>query len=129
MSRFDGSDWAAHLEKQHEKRLERRTVEAQSLKRMALSAGRVTGDEDWDRLLSVVQERIVTYAGVRDQALESIVKSDEFSSEALINQKLAIRMLGAQIEALEWVIGLPKELKENSDRANKSVESVGESAS
>ena len=105
-----------------------RKPELQAIKRAALAAAQVTGDEHWDLLLSVVQERIEKLKGLKASAADSLESSDDFTTEGLINQKLAVRLYGKEIEALEWVINLPKSIMEQGDTAKELLGSVDETA-
>jgi len=93
----------------------------------ALSIAEVTGDEHWDRFLQIVQGRIEEVTQMRDEARNRLETSDDFSAESLINQKLAVRLYGRDIEALQWVIGLPKDILEDGDRAKELLGTIDES--
>ena len=90
--------------------------------------GQVTGDEHWDLFLSIINDTVLGKIGERDVALEELKTSDDFTTEALINQKLAVRLLGREIEALEWVMALPKEIQEKGDQASKLLGTVTETS-
>jgi len=99
-----------------------------TIQRAALSASYVTGDEHWDAFLEMVNASLVSRRDGMDQAVEALKGSNDFSPESLIRQKLAVRQLGCEIEALEWVIGLPKLIMEKSDKAKELLGTVDETS-
>ena len=100
----------------------------QTAQRAGLSATQVTGDEHWDHFLSIVKAKIEKLEEEVAVAVELLKTSDEFSTEALINQKLAVRLLGREIQALNWVIELPKTIMEQGDKASELLGSIDEPA-
>jgi hypothetical protein len=121
-------DWATRSLRKRDDRITERRSELKAVERAAISASHVTGDEHWDFLLSAVKAKIEALEGTREAALDLLKTSDDFTTEKLINQKLAVRLLGREIEALQWVIGLPKELMEQGDQAKQLLGSVDESS-
>lgn len=104
-----------------------RERELQAAKRDALLVSQVTGDPHWDHFLSIVQERIVRLRKEMDTALDLLQSSDDFTTEGLINQKLAVRLLGREIEALNWAIELPQAILEKGDRAKELLGNIEQS--
>lgn len=100
----------------------------QIIQRAALSAAQVTGDEHWDFFLSIVNEKIELKQAAMDEAVESLKTSDIFDPEEMINQKLAVRLLGREVEALQWVTELPKKLQEQGDTADELLGTIDESS-
>jgi hypothetical protein len=98
------------------------------VRRAGLSAEEVTGSEHWDFFLSVVKEAIEKKQGQLEGALENLKTSDDFTTSEVINQKLGVRLLGREIEALKWVIELPKQLMEQGDQATELLGSIDESS-
>lgn len=112
-------DWGARIAG-----LSQETVRAprlEEIKRAALSAAQVTGDEHWDFFLSIVQEKMEDLRGQVETTVKDLTNSDIFTAENLINQKLAVRLLGRELEALEWVTSLPKTLMEQGDQAKQLI--------
>jgi hypothetical protein len=109
------------------KKIRSRSNELQAAKRAALSATQVTGDKHWDHFLSVVNERLERLQNEVDLAFDLLKTSDNFSPDDLINQKLAVRLLGREIQALTWVIELPQQLLEQGDLAKQLLGSINES--
>ncbi len=75
-----------------------------------------------------MNERIEKQQKVMDEEADKLKTSDIFNPEDLINQKLTVRLLGREVEALRWVIGLPKELQEQGDRTSELLGTVDESS-
>lgn len=121
-------DWVARTEALTKQETVRRKPELLGIKRAALSAESVTGDPHWDLFLSIVNERIKDLQGQLNVAMESLKTSDEFTTSELINQKLAVRLAGKQIEALEWVVKLPAQLMEQGDQSKQLLESIDETS-
>ena len=129
MSNFDrDADWAPHLKENAAERVHREASNVGSINRAALAAAHVTGDEHWDRFLEMVNDRLVKKRVSLEGCRKQLEESNDFSPEVLINQKLMVRQLGCEIEALEWVIGLPKEIMEQSERAKELLGTVDETA-
>jgi hypothetical protein len=125
---FDRKEWIDRQVGTVDKKFKERAVEMQAVKRAALSAAQITGDEHWDHFLSVVNERLESLRGSVNVALELLKNSDNFSPEDLINQKLAVRLIGREVDALTWVSELPKALMEQGDRARKVLEKIDETS-
>jgi len=121
-------DWGVRLKSLSQQKAEKQRENLQILRRAAISSAHVTGDEHWNFFLSVINAKVKTLREQRDTAAESLKKSDDFSPDTLINQKLAVRLLGREIESLEWVIGLPKELQEQGDQASELLGTIDKSA-
>ena len=119
-------DWTPAVEEKEKERVRRQAPDLRAQGRAALSVSQVTGDKHWDQFLQVVQAKIEERTVERDRASEALNKSDDFSTEILINQKLAVRLFGREIEALEWVIGLPKIIMEKGERAKELLGKLNE---
>jgi hypothetical protein len=99
----------------------------QAVQRSALAADQITGDEHWDHFLSILNARIEKLALEVEAAVESLKNSDNFNAENLIAQKLVVRLLGREIQALDWVIELPKVIMEQGADAKKLLGTIDES--
>lgn len=121
-------DWTPRTAALSQKRVRERKPELQAVRRAALSADAVTGDSHWDHFLEVVQEKIDVKQKELDGAALALKTSDDFSPETMINQKLAVRLLGREVEALGWVINLPQQLREQGDRASELLGTIDESS-
>ena len=119
-------DWTPHLEKKAKEQIRRQAPDLRAQEHAALSAAYVTGDEHWDHFLEVVQAKIEKSTTERDKAAEALKNSDDFSTEILINQKLAVRLFGKEVEALEWVIELPQIIMEKGERAKELLGKLDE---
>ena len=119
-------DWEPHVKETCNERVRNAAPNLQELRRAALSIEQVTGDEHWDLFLSMVKARIEEKAAERDKAVEVLKNSDDFTIEPLINQKLAARLFGREVEVLEWVIEQPKIIMEKGERAKELLETVDE---
>lgn len=100
----------------------------QIIQRAALSAAQITGDEHWDFFLSIVNEKIKSKQAKLDEEAEKLKTSDIFDPEEMINQKLVVRLLGREVEALRWVTELPKKLMEQGDQADELLGTIEESS-
>jgi len=129
MSDFDRDrDWTPHLEdKKHEQALYSAS-NLRALSRAELSVSHVTGDEHWDSFLQLIQGRLEEKRSQRAQALTALEASNDFSADTLITQKLIVRQLGCEIEALEWVIELPKIIREQGERAKELLGTIDKTA-
>ncbi len=119
-------DWTPALEEKAKERIRRQAPDLRAQERAALSTVYVTGDEHWDYFLQIVQAKIEGLTVERDKATEALKNSDDFSTEILINQKLAVRLFGKEIEALEWVIELPQIIMEKGERAKELLGKLDE---
>jgi hypothetical protein len=119
-------DWEKRKEKLKKETIKKRAKELGAMKREAVSAAFVTGDAHWDLLLSIITAKIKKLRGQVEEARERLESSDEFSPDAMINQKLGVRLLGVRIDELEWLVTLPSILKEQGDQAAKLLESIEE---
>jgi hypothetical protein len=126
--RPDREAFKTHVAALSQKRVRERKPELQAVRRAALSVDAMTGDENWDHFLSQVQERMEGAQKELDQAVEALKNSNDFSPEPLIMQKLAVRLWGREVEALQWVIGLPRQLQEQGDRASELLGTIDESS-
>lgn len=117
-------DWSKHTADEFRKG---RIRSLQAAKRAAISANFVTGDEHWDHFLSVVTARLEQVKQELETASEQLKTSDNFTPDSLILQKLAVRLAHREIQALEWVMGLPKALMEQGDLAKQLLENIEQS--
>jgi hypothetical protein len=125
---FERKEWLDRQRESADTKIKERSGQLQAAKRSALSAAQVTGDEHWDHFLSIVNERLESKRNEVSLALDLLKNSDNFSPEDLINQKLAVRLIGREVDALQWVSELPQALLEQGDRAKKVLESIDETA-
>jgi formate dehydrogenase maturation protein FdhE len=124
---YEREEFEKNQAERKKKEVKRRRSELRAMQREALAAEYVTGDEHWDLLLSIMMAKIKNLQGKIDEATEALKTSDEFSPEVLINQKLGVRLYGARVDELEWLISLPQILKEQGDRANELLGTIDES--
>ena len=124
----DRGDWEKVVAERKKEKVKAQKGELGAMQREALAAEYVTGDEHWDLLLTIVMAKIEKLQGQVKQAMNSLEFSNDFSPEVLINQKLAVRGAGREIEALQWVIGLPQTLKEQGDWAKELLGTIDESS-
>jgi hypothetical protein len=121
---YERKDFDDLMEKHGIERVRRLAPSLRAQEHAALSASQITGDEHWDHFLEVVQARIKVCIAERDKAVEALKNSDDFSPEILVNQKLAARLFGKEVKALEWVIELPKIIMEQGEQARKLLENI-----
>jgi len=121
-------DWESRVAESAKKKTRDRAPQLREIQRAALAAEHVTGNEHWDNMLSIVQSRLDSLRTSVETAVNELKDSDIFTAENLINQKLTVRLLGKEVEALEWVIGLPTMLMEQGDQARKLLETIEESS-
>jgi formate dehydrogenase maturation protein FdhE len=124
---YEREEFEKNQAERKKKEVKQRRSELGAMQREALAAEYVTGDEHWDLLLSIMMAKIKNLQGKIDEATEALKTSDEFSPEVLINQKLGVRLYGARVDELEWLISLPQILKEQGDRANELLGTIDES--
>ncbi len=127
MSRADRDrDWESRTQGGRVSKISERRHQLEGVVRAEIASANVTGDEYWDHFLSLVQAKIVALRQSQQTAQDLLQNSDNFSPEALIHEKIAVRLYGKQIEALEWVISLPEILMEQGDRARELLASITE---
>jgi hypothetical protein len=105
---------------------QRRAVDVHAVRRAAVEAGRLTGDESWDFFLSALQAKRESLVNQRNTARELLENSDNFTPDSLINEKLAVRLFGTQIDLLDWVMDLPNTLLEQGERVKQVAENADE---
>jgi hypothetical protein len=128
MTQFDrDQDWGKYQGVLARDHVLRKVPDLHAIQRAALSSTQITGDQHWDLMLSVVQHKIKDLEGKLEVALNRQRNSDDFTESVLINDKLAVRLIGHEIEALQWVSELPQILLENGDRAKKLLGTIDES--
>jgi hypothetical protein len=123
---FARSEYEAAQAMKAAKAVKERARDLEGQKRSALLVSQVTGDKHWDHFLSFVNERLQGLETEKAAALNLLETSDNFSTEDLINQKLAVRLIGREIQALTWVIELPQTILEQGDRAKQLLGSIDE---
>ena len=121
-------DWAPHVKEKRKEQALHSASNLRALGRAELSISQVTGDEHWDSFLQLIQGRLEEKRAQRDQASTALEESNDFSPDVLIRQKLLARQHCLEIEALEWVIGLPKIIMEQSAKAKEPLGTVDETA-
>lgn len=122
------TEWRDRVRSLSSERVRSAVPDLKAIQRAALSATQVTGDEHWDLLVSIVKGRLESLQSQIEVAFDHLRNSDEFTTSEVINQKLAVRLLGREISTLEWVIELPRSLKEQGDRAKELLGTVDESS-
>lgn len=128
MARFDrDQDWKLHLDSLSQTDNRSQTPQVRELHRAALASAQITGDEHWDFFLSIVQAKLSSLRELKKSALDKLENSDNFTTEDLINDKLAVRLYGREIEALTWVINLPQDLMEQGELTKQLLGSIDES--
>ncbi len=121
-------DWELRQKEAVKSQTIKRKPELQVIHRAALEAAEVTGDKHWDFFLSVIKEKIEKKQKEVETASNRLIYSDSFTTEDLINAKLAVRLLGREIEALQWVMGLPAQLQEQGDQATELLGTINKSS-
>ncbi len=121
-------DWTPRVKEKSNAQALYSASNLRALSRAELSISQVTGDEHWDSFLQLIQGRLEEKRTQRSQASTALEESNDFSPEVLINQKLIVRQLGCEIEALEWVIGLPKFIIEQGAKAKELLGTADEIA-
>jgi len=121
-------DWEGRVTPLSKERVRRVAPDLHAIQRAALEAAEVTGDEHWDFFVSVIKAKVEDLMGQLEVTEEALKNSDDFTTSVLINQKLAVRIFGSQIETLNWVLELPKALLEKGDRATELLKTIEESA-
>jgi hypothetical protein len=121
-------DWAPRLHSLSQSETKERRPELQAIRRAALHASEITGDEHWDFFLSMIKEKIEAKQAEVESASDRLINSDIFTTEDLINAKLTVRLLGREIEVLQWVIELPVQLQEQGDRASELLGTIDKSS-
>jgi hypothetical protein len=128
MADFDlDRDWTPRVASRKKARVDR-TPDIQAIQRAAVEASLVTGDDHWDFFLSTLQAKLDGFIAQRDIARALLENSDNFSTADLINEKLAVRLYGIQIDLLKWVMELPNELMEQGEQAKQPIGTVDETA-
>ena len=121
-------DWEKRVDEQAKSAVKKRRTDLQIVRRSALHVDELTGDEHWDHFLSLIKKRIEEREIEIEIHSDFLVHSDIFTNEELINAKLAVRLYGREVEALQWVMELPAQLREKGDRASELLESIAESS-
>jgi hypothetical protein len=121
-------DWVPRLHSLAQSETKERRPELQAIRRAALHASEITGDEHWDFFLSMIKEKIEAKQAEVESASDRLINSDIFTTEDLINAKLTVRLLGREIEVLQWVIELPVQLQEQGDKASELLGTIDKSS-
>jgi hypothetical protein len=121
---FARSEYEASLVGQAAKKVSERARELEGQKRSALLITQVTGDKYWDHFLSFVNERLQGLEKEMTVAFDLLKTSDNFLTEDLINQKLAVRLIGREIQALKWVMELPQAILEKGEHAKQLLGTI-----
>jgi hypothetical protein len=85
--------------------------------RSAVAAEHVTADEDWDHFLTYISGMLEKFQEGKKGIEASILKS--LSSEETAVLKYSYHRILGTLEALEWAVGLPKAIKDNSNVAKE----------
>ncbi len=123
---FSRDEYTKSLEKGQREKLNGNRGVFVAAQRAALSAQQVVGDQHWDMMLSIMQARLDLLTERREEAGKELQESESFDPEVLIKNKIEVRLLSREIEALEWVMRLPQEVIDQGVEASKLLESIGE---
>ena len=106
---------------EYAKSANKRDSEAEDqIRRLAIMAGiqaevhatKLTNDPDWDKLLQHLQYAIEKLGEAEKSWESKILDETVVNQDVLMMAKSCLSMVKGQKSALEWVIDLPKELKE-----------------
>ena len=84
--------------------------------RAAVSTENLTGDEKWDVFMQLIQGSKEELSTALASKTAEILNPNTFD---MTHSKYYIMKYAGMIEALDWVMTLPKTIKENGDAAKK----------
>lgn len=95
------------------------------IERDALQAQHLTSQPSWDRFLTYLQAALQRLDLVRQSAQAKLNAIGVVDHHSLISAKLELHVAEAQIELLESIMSMPKEIIENGDKARDLLEKIG----
>ena len=87
----------------------------------AVSLDRVTGDPDWDKFLSYVQGALEYAEELTKEVEVQLADIYLVDQTKILTLKASLALLKGQVLSLEWVLAIPKELKEQGKIAREDI--------
>ena len=113
----DRADFQKALENRKRQAFHRREKEIRQLAQAEVPMTAITSTKEWDYFLSLLQAQI----DMLDNSLQAMeqghVLDPSFSYEDMARQKALMMQVRAQKETLEEVLGLPKQIIEQGEKA------------
>ena len=91
-----------------------------------VTAEHLTGDAPWDRFLSWVSGAVTATSAEQEHCRNKLLDPSVVNQEEIIRAKMAGVQLQAQIMTLEWIMKLPKQLKEGATEVRKQLQLLDE---
>lgn len=96
----------------------------QTIHQAALAAENVTGDPNWDRMLSFMQAALEAAREAHKAASDALLDPRLVGHEAMLLVKLNVAVAAERIRTLEAVIALPADLKRDGKTAALKLEAL-----
>lgn len=107
---YERSEFLKSLGRARKERAQTERTALETLRRSEVAAQNVTGDEHWDHFLSILTARLEDRKKDLSALLDRIAKTDDYTQDALLREKIIARRLATEIETLESVLRLPSEM-------------------
>lgn len=115
-------EWGDIVAAQKREKAEAHRPQLEMLRRAAVSAEALTGDEHWDRNLSYIQAAIEDTESQRD-GFQAIVNDPRtVNGDEMMAAKMAMVECAARIEAFKACLSLPSDLMAMGDQAKELLE-------
>jgi len=95
------------------------------IERDALQAQHLTSLPSWDRFLTYLQAALQRLERVRSGAQAKLNAIGVVDHGSLIAAKMELHVADGQIELLESIMSMPKEIIEHGDKARDLLEKIG----
>ncbi len=122
---FARQDWDDHVEL---RRKQTTRINQKEIRRVALGtvpAKQLTGDPHWDTFLSVVQSKIVDVTSEIESRKSVLVDGLDTNHESLLEQKMILWKLRSRLDTLEEIVGIPKDLLAQGEKAQELLKQAG----
>jgi len=114
---LERADFQKTLEESRRERVRRRAREIRQVAQAAAPAEILTGSQEWDYFITLLQSQIDTLQKILMALRDSAASDLSFEHSDLARYKAQEMRISAQIDTLQQIIALPKQIIEQGEKA------------
>ena len=123
--RLNEGEYQQRLEARKREIATERMPELRSLAQGEVLAPRLTGSEEWDAFLQIVQAMIAEARQIADARAKAIATEFSLSADELAQRRLEAAQLFGRLAALEEVQQIPSVMRKGGEEARALIERYG----
>lgn len=116
--------WEQARKRLHIAGLREREPELRRVEQAKPPMEKLTGTEEWDLFLQVLQAALDKHVAERDGWAQVHATEANFSYDRLVEVKTQLKLADDRVRLLDWVMGLPKSLIEEANKAHDARRTI-----